>query len=50
VLISERVRAKSTGIVVDNDYVQVITMKDGKAEQIIIFEDTAPIFAAHGLK
>ena len=50
VLVFERFRVKSTGISVDNNYVHVYTMKNGRVVQMLIFEDTAPIIRALGGK
>ena len=46
VLVFERVRSKATGRVVDNDYVHVYTVRDGKIIQFCVYEDTAPVIAA----
>jgi len=46
VLVFERVRSKATGRVVDNDYVHVYTVRDGKIVQFYVYEDTAPVIAA----
>ena len=46
VLLSERMRAKATGISFDNPHVHVFKIVDGKIVQFMIFEDTAPIIAA----
>jgi uncharacterized protein len=46
VLMFERFRIKATGIAVDNSYVHVFTIKNGKVAQFLVFEDTAPIIAA----
>jgi ketosteroid isomerase-like protein len=46
VLLFERFSIRATGIAVDNDYVQVFTIKNGKVVQFLVFEDTAPIIAA----
>ena len=45
-LVFERFRIKATGRVVDNDYVHVYTLQEGKIVQLCIYEDTAPIIAA----
>ena len=41
----ERARYKATGRAVDNDYVHIYTMRDGKITALRIFEDTAPLLA-----
>ena len=41
----ERARHKATGRAVDNDYVHIYTMRDGKITALRIFEDTAPLLA-----
>jgi ketosteroid isomerase-like protein len=46
VLVFERVRSKATGRVVDNDYVHVYTVRDGKIIRFCVYEDTAPVIAA----
>jgi ketosteroid isomerase-like protein len=46
VLVFECVRSKATGRVVDNDYVHVYTVRDGKIIQFCVYEDTAPVIAA----
>jgi uncharacterized protein len=46
VLSFERGRVKTTGVAFDNPYVHVFKIKNGKAVQMLIFEDTAPIIAA----
>lgn len=46
VLVFERPRLKATGRVVDNEYVQVFTLNDGKVVQWCVYEDTAPFIAA----
>src|SRR5215510_2973440 len=46
VLVFERGRVKATGRVVDNDYVHVFTVSEGKIVQFCVYEDTAPIIAA----
>jgi hypothetical protein len=45
-LLSERMRAKATGVSFDNPHVHVFKIIDGKIAQFLIFEDTAPIIAA----
>jgi hypothetical protein len=45
-LLSERMRAKATGVPFDNPHVHVFKIIDGKIAQFLIFEDTAPIIAA----
>ena len=46
VLVFVRVRSKATGRTVDNDYVHVYTVRDGKIIRFCVYEDTAPIIAA----
>ena len=46
VLLFERFRIRSTAIALDNDYMHVFTIKHGKIERFLIFEDTAPIIAS----
>ncbi len=46
VLAFERIRLKTTGRVVDNEYVDIFTLKDGKIVQLCVYEDTAPFIAA----
>jgi uncharacterized protein len=46
VLLSERMRAKATGVAFDNPHVHVFRIADGKIVQFLIFEDTAHIIAA----
>jgi ketosteroid isomerase-like protein len=46
VLLSERMRAKATGVSVDNPHVHVFKVVGGKIVQFMVFEDTAPIIAA----
>ena len=46
VLLSERMRAKSTAVAFDNPHVHVFKIVDGKIAKLMIFEDTAPIIAA----
>ena len=45
-LVFERFRIKATGRVVENDYVHVYTVSEGKIIQFYVYEDTAPIIAA----
>jgi ketosteroid isomerase-like protein len=46
VLLSEEMKAKTTGISINNPHVHVFKIVDGKIAQFRIFEDTAPIIAA----
>jgi ketosteroid isomerase-like protein len=46
VVLSERMRAKTTGISFDNPHVHVFKIVGGKIVQFMVFEDTAPIIAA----
>ena len=46
VLLTERMRAKTTGVAFDNPHVHVFRIVDGKITQFRIFEDTSPIIAA----
>jgi ketosteroid isomerase-like protein len=46
VLVFERFRIKATGRAVDNEYVHMFTLSDGKVVQWWVHEDTAPIIAA----
>ncbi|MGH7841625.1 MAG: nuclear transport factor 2 family protein [Candidatus Binataceae bacterium] len=46
VLLSERIRAKATGISLDNPHVHVFKIVGGKIAHFMVFEDTAPIIAA----
>ena len=46
VLLSERMRAKATGVSFDNPHMHVFKVVGGKIAQFMIFEDTAPIIAA----
>lgn len=46
VLAFERVRIKATGRVVDNDFVMVFTLNNGKIVRWRAYEDTAPLIAA----
>src|SRR5690349_18390109 len=46
VLLSERMRAKNTGISVDNPHVHVFKFAGSKITQFMVFEDTASIIAA----
>ncbi len=46
VLLSERMRAKATNILIDNPHVHVFRIVGGKIVRFMIFEDTAPIIAA----
>ena len=46
VLFFERFRVKATGRRVDNELVQVFTLREGKVVQLCVYEDTAPIIAA----
>ena len=50
VLVFERFRVKATNIPIDNHYVHVYTMRNDRIVQMLIFEDTAPIIRALGLK
>lgn len=50
VLVFERFRIKATNVSVDNSYVHVYTIKDGRIVQMLIFEDTAPIIRALNTK
>ena len=45
-LLFERFRIKETDLAVDNEYVMVFTVSDGKIVQLRVYEDTAPIIAA----
>jgi len=45
-LLFERFRMKQTGRVVDNEYVMVFSVRDGKITHLRVYEDTAPIIAA----
>ena len=46
VLLSERMRAKATGISIDNPHVHVFKIVGSKIMQFMVVEDTAPIIAA----
>jgi len=46
VLISERFRIRATGRSFNNELAHVFTIKDGKASQLRIYEDTAHFLAA----
>ena len=46
VLLFERTRVKATGVVFEISEVHVFNLKNGKAVQLMVFEDTAPIIAA----
>jgi uncharacterized protein len=46
VLLSERARVKATGAVYEISEVHVFKLQNGKAVQLMVFEDTAPIIAA----
>jgi ketosteroid isomerase-like protein len=45
-LLFERFRIKETDLAVDNEYVMVFTVSNGKIVQLRVYEDTAPIIAA----
>jgi len=45
-LVFERVRIKATGRVVENDFVTVFTLREGKIVQLYFYEDMAPFIAA----
>jgi ketosteroid isomerase-like protein len=42
----ERWRIKTTGRMIDNTWVMIFTVKNGKVTRIRVFEDTAKIVAA----
>ncbi len=42
----ERLRLRSNGRLLENEMVNLFTVKDGKVVQMRIYEDTAPIIAA----
>jgi len=46
VLIAERFQIRATDRSFNNELVHVFTIKDGKASQLRIYEDTAPFLAA----
>ncbi len=46
VVVFERVRIKATGHAVDNNFVTVFTLSDGKVVQLCFYEDMAPFIAA----
>jgi uncharacterized protein len=46
VIVFERSTNRATGRAVDNEYIQVYTLEDGKVVRIRIYEDTGPILAA----
>ena len=46
VLLSERMRAKATGVTFENPHVHVFKIVNARIVQFLIFEDTAPIIAA----
>jgi uncharacterized protein len=46
VLVFERTRVKATGVVFEISEIHLFKLKDGKAAQFMVFEDTAPIIAA----
>lgn len=46
VRVFERFRIKATGRAVDNEYVHMFTLREGKVVQWCVYEDTAPIIAA----
>jgi uncharacterized protein len=47
VLGHERQRVKATGLVVENDWAMVFTIRDGKIARFRNYEDTAAVAAAH---
>jgi len=49
VLVFERARVRATNIPIDNHYMHVYTMRNGRIVQMLIFEDIAPIIRALGL-
>jgi ketosteroid isomerase-like protein len=46
VLVFERSHIKATGRAVDNNFVTVFTLSDGKVVQVFFYEDMAPFIAA----
>jgi len=47
IIIFEKLRIKANGCSVDNEYVQVFTVKGKKVVQWRVYEDTAPIVKAY---
>ena len=47
IIIFEKLRIKANGCSVDNEYVQVFTVKGNKVVQWRVYEDTAPILKAY---
>ncbi|MBI3301894.1 MAG: nuclear transport factor 2 family protein [Deltaproteobacteria bacterium] len=46
VIVHERARLKATGCTLEQDFVQIFTLRDGKVARYCVYEDTAAAVAA----